>query len=198
MSFGNFPFVKVHRIWWEPQVNNVGFSVFLRSETCLKILSIWKGKPCKKAVLQHFHFCATNLKVTRWSARKSYASLPGGDQTHSRPADWGDVGKLIGEFVKILSKELRSPLLAKRPSSSTKQHQHFESQEQDKAKQELLVHKCIGEMKGRSCIHKTYVGVVVAFAALRFVLPNVATQHMSLAVWSLGSACTLDRNVLYS
>lgn len=98
---------------------------------------------------------------------------------------------------------------AKRPSSSTKQHQHFESQEQDKAKQELskrgeekvalaLVHKCIGEMKGRSCIHKTYVGVVVAFAALRFVLPNVATQHMSLAVWSLGSACILDRNVLYS
>ena len=96
-------------------------------------------------------------------------------------------------------KELRSPLLAKRPSSSTKQHQHFESQEQDKAKQELskrgeekvalaLVHKCIGEMKGKSCIHKTSVGGVVAFAALRFVLPNVATQHMSLSVWSLGSA----------
>ena len=97
MSFGNFPFVKVHRIWWEPQVNNVGFSVFLRSETCLKILSIWKGKPCKKAA-KHFHFCATNLKVTRWSS--SY--LPGGDQAHSRPADWGNVGKLIGEFVKIL------------------------------------------------------------------------------------------------
>ena len=181
MSFGNFPFVKVHRIWWEPQVNNVGLSVFLRSETCLKILSIWKGI---MTMITEARICQEAIRHT--------------------------VDQLIGEMLgNSLVKELRSPLLAKRPSSSTKQHQHFESQEQDKAKQELskrgeekvalaLVHKCIGEMKGRSCIHKTYVGVVVAFAAMRFVLPNVATQHMSLAVWSLGSACTLDRNVLYS
>ena len=52
--------------------------------------------------------------------------------------------------------EWKSPLLAERPSSSTKQHQHFESQEQDKAKQQsskggekkitlALAHKCMGE-----------------------------------------------------
>lgn len=53
-------------------------------------------------------------------------------------------------------------------------------------------------MKGKSCIHKTSVGGVVAFAALRFVLPNVATQHMSLSVWSLGSALHWSRLVEFS